>query len=116
MALDWYKCTGALWCDLNRVNLESKELQSLYGVYMIFTGSGTASVLKVGCGVITKELQNARQDIVMRAFSGHGLFVTWAKLSDLHGPGAAEYLKQLYKPKFSPPNGKEIPFKVNLPF
>ena len=115
MEIDWYKCKGDIWCDLNRLDLDHEYLSGLKGVYIIWCGTGDKSVVKIGKGLIPEELRSSREDLAVQAFAKLGLFVSWAEVGAVKRDSVEAYLSIELKPKISKPIRK-TGTKVNLPW
>ena len=115
MYLDWYKCSGDVWCELNRVDLNHKYIQNTAGVYVIWEGKDN-SVIKVGHGKIGDELQNEVKDKAILAFSNLILFVSWAEVSMINRKGVYTYLSNALHPKISESDLKGSGIEVNFPW
>lgn len=117
MAETWFKCKGAVWCELFKVDLNHKYLADSEGVFVIWIGDyKDAKVLKVGSGSITKKLSAIKKDIAIQAFKFHGLFVSWTEVSAIKQKGMELFLINELKPRMQDSVPKAIPIKVNLPW
>ena len=116
MTIDWYKCKGNVWCELFKLDLSHKYLSGLTGVYIIWSGTGEKSCLRVGYGDIQKELLKHSKDIAMNAFSHLGVYVTWAEVSAFKRKGVVSFLHQSLDPKFVEEEPKSSPVAVDLPW
>lgn len=115
MQVEWYKCSGGIWCDLTKLDLEHKYLQGFDGVFILWSGSNPKSVIKIGEGNVPKEFSELKKDLAVMAFSHLGLFVTWAEVPGSKREGVINFLAGELKPKFKV-DSKSKPVKVNLPW
>ena len=117
MALEWFKCKGAVWCELFKVDIHHQYLAESSGVFVIWTGSSDSpNVLKVGSGHIPQKLAAIKKDLAIQAFKHLGLYVAWAEVSSLQQKGIELFLIKELKPKMQDSTPKAIPLKVNLPW
>lgn len=118
MELQWYKCQGGVWCELNKIDLSSNALKELTGVYILWTGqiSSKRTIIKVGSGKITDELLKNKRDLAMMAFFHLGLYVTWAEVPALKRRNVQYYLTSVLQPKFEEKVPDLNPIQVNLPW
>lgn len=116
MELEWYLCTGQVWCELFKVDLTHPYLKGASGVYIIWAGKTDRNILKVGQGDIQKELTNCIRDIAITAFTSHGVYVSWAEVSMFKRKNVLAYLIEKLKPKFIGDNPKASPLEVDLPW
>lgn len=116
MTAEWYRCKGGVWCNLFKLDLNHKYLEDMWGVFIIWTGEEEARVLKVGAGDIQKELITIKRDIAIKAFSNHGLYVSWAEVSSLKRNGIQAYLFNKLNPIMQDRVSKTIPISINLPW
>jgi hypothetical protein len=117
MEIEWYKCQGNIWCELNKVDIEHKFFDGLSGVYIIWYGSQEArTVLRVGMGDIREELEENVHDIAIQAFAKYTLQVTWAEVPFFKRKGVLNWLTLELTPKFFGELSKTKPIEVNLPW
>lgn len=117
MVVEWFKCKGDVWCELNKIDTEHKYLAELDGVYIIWCGDGKdRQVLKVGFGSIRTEILDNKQDIAVQAFKKIGIYVTWAEVSRFSQEGVYSFLIRELDPKFKIEPPKFFKTKVNLPW
>lgn len=116
MAVDWFKCKGGVWCNLFKLDLNHQYLEDINGIFIVWTGVDTISVLQVGSGNIQKELIKIKNDIAMKAFSHLGLYVSWAEVSSIKRSGMELYMIRELNPKMQRTEPNAIPLKVNLPW
>jgi hypothetical protein len=115
--LQWYKCMGEVWCDLNRVDADHQNIAGISGAYIIWHGSDADhTVIKVGYGVVSKELKSNKDDIAVQAFAKYGLKVSWAEVPKSKLKGCAKYLTTSLKPKITEDIPKAKPFEVTSPW
>ncbi|MFP4369168.1 MAG: hypothetical protein ACOC2K_02405 [Bacteroidota bacterium] len=116
MKVEWYRCTGWVWCNLYRLDIEHEYLDDLHGVYVIWAGENERKVLKVGRGYIREELKEMKNDLAIQAFSHHGVFVSWAEVSGFTQGGVELFLNNVLSPAISEDTPKALPIKINLPW
>ncbi len=118
MEVLWYKCQGDVWCELNKVDLTTKEMKSLTGVYVIWSGKSASNrlVLRVGSGNIVEELARHKRDLAMMAFFHLGVYVTWAEIPALKRRNVQFYLTTALRPKFEDKVPDLNPVQVNTPW
>ena len=116
MNLNWYRCEGEIWCELNKIDINHGTLDGLEGVFVIWCGDKQRNVIRIGEGKIRKQLELCRKDITVQAFSAHGLYVTWAAISENDRNGVVKYLTKKLNPKFDSPATQGFSSKVNLPW
>lgn len=111
--LNWVKCQGGVWCNLEKVNLEG--IGNVSGVYCIWHGGSNSRWVRVGQGDIRERLSSHRRDMDILAYSKYGLFVTWAQVDISQRDGIEAYLSIECNPIVGErfPDRKPIP--VNLP-
>jgi hypothetical protein len=108
---------GEVWCDLNRVDADHENVAGVSGVYVIWHGKDDdRTVLKIGAGVISKELKNNKDDIAVQAFAQYGLKVTWAETPKSKTNRIDLFLNTELKPKFAGTPPKAKPLEVNDPW
>lgn len=117
MIINWYKCTGNTWCDLFKLDLTSKYLHGLSGVYILWTKVNDDIItIKVGYGNIIAETSLCKKELAIIAFASKGIFLTWAEVPQAKQKSVAGYLISKLQPKidkFIPP-GERI--EVNMPW
>ena len=117
MAIKWNRCSGGIWCELFKLNLDHDYFASLDGVYIVwYEKKGEIVCLNVGYGNIVRELKKLKSDIAVKAFAEHGLYVTWSNLSKAQQLGTTIYLAKTLSPKISSVLPKALPLKINLPW
>ena len=115
MDLNWIKCQGDVWCQLNTVNLNHEHFVSISGVYIIWHGGSNAATVRLGQGYIKDRLAAHRIDSDIQAYNHLELYVTWASVSKGSREGVEAYLAQRLQPKIGQyPNA--VPIEVNLPW
>ncbi len=116
MEVEWYKCQGDIWCDLNKVDADHKYLKGVDGI-MIIWSSKDRNVLKVDIGKISNLIKENKADIAIQAFAHLGLFVTWTDdVPMLKKNQVYSYLVTELKPKFLDEPAKKSPLAINLPW
>ncbi len=116
MELEWIKCRGGEWCELNRLDLSHKNLKNIDGVFILWYGKDDRTILRTGNGRIATLLLENREDIAIQAFSKYGLYVTWALVPMFKRKGVEIYLSKTLNPKIKDDLPKGRPVKVNLPW
>ena len=114
--LEWFKCFGDNWGDLLEINLDHNHFDGMRGVYIIWSGGKSPTVLKVGQGNIRERLYEHKKDYVLAAYHQNGLYVTWAKVPELECCGVERYLGETLKPVVGSRLPEAVPIKVNLPW
>lgn len=115
MNVQWNKCKGDMWCELNRVNLQHEHFTGMCGVYVIWYGGKSPKYVRVGKGNINERLATHRKDLDIQAYASQTLFVTWASVTAMNHEGVEAYLADKLNPLVSErfPNAEPIP--INLP-
>jgi hypothetical protein len=116
MKVEWYKCQGGIWCELNKVDTEHSILSNVTGVYVIWSGTKERVIIKVGYGKISDELEINKSDFAVQAFASKGLYVSWAEVPLLKRKGVSSYLILTLNPKFVDIEVKSSEVPVNLPW
>ncbi len=117
LLVDWYRCKGAQWCDLFKVDLNHTIIKKASGIYVIWSGDFTSrNILKVGNGRIFGEFGSARNELAIQAFQHLGVFATWAEVSALKVKKVENFLIEVLRPKLSSGTTKGGSLKVNLPW
>ena len=116
ITLNWIKCDENAWCDFLNVNLAHSHFDGMEGVYVIWHGGAPPNVVRVGQGVIRDRIMQHRQDLQILAYSGYGLFVTWASVLSNQTDGVERYLGDKLAPKVGERQPDVIPIQVNLPW
>ena len=114
--LDWIKCQGNVWCNLNTVNLNHPHFNNMEGVYIIWHGGTNPSTVRIGQGVIRDRLAVHRTDPDIQVLSHLDLYVTWASVPPPSMDGVEVFLANSLNPivGFVFPSAQPIP--VNLPW
>lgn len=115
MPLNWIKTDDGEWASLNRVRLEHEHFDGLAGVYIVWHGGTSPSVLRVGQGDIRKALQASREDLDVQAYSELNLYATWAEVVPRYRDGVEAYLARHYEPKIREPHPRAEAIAVELP-
>lgn len=116
MNVSWVKCKGSVWCDLFKLEVNHKNLADLDGVYIIWTGTDTKRVLRVGCGDIQNEFIRLRKDLSMQAFQHLGASVTWCVEDKAKHHNIMAYIISKYNPSIIENHKPAKPIEVNLPW
>ena len=116
MDLEWIKCVGNQWCQLNRLDLTHRNIKGLDGVYILWHGKDERVILKVGSGKIAQLLVENVDDIAVQAFEKYVLYVTWTSAPLLKRKGIEAFLFNTLSPKIKEEAPKAKPITVNLPW
>ncbi|MDD5326821.1 MAG: hypothetical protein PHY02_03290 [Phycisphaerae bacterium] len=116
MQLNWIKCQGDVWGNLNTVNLAHAHFDSMSGVYVIWHGGGTPRTVRVGQGNIRDRLTAHRSDPDVQKYVGQTLYVTWASVPEASRDGVEAYLADILKPLEGQRFPNSTPIAVNLPW
>lgn len=116
MIIEWYKCKGGIWCELNKIDLSHDSFDKLSGVYVIWHSTNKPVVVKVGSGIIRDELRKNKDDIAIQAFTKYGLFVSWAETPLLKRKPIETFLALELAPTIFPELSKTKPIQVNFPW
>lgn len=111
--LNWVKCKGRVWCDLEKLNLES--IGNISGVYCIWHGGTNSRWVRIGQGDINQRLSSHKTDRDILAYSKFGLFVTWAQVEKYQRDGIEAYLASECNPLVGERFPDQTPTPVNLP-
>lgn len=117
MELDWYKCKGEIWCELNKLDITHRYIKGLIGVYIIWYEMPEKIIVKTGCGNISEELSKNKTDLAIQAFAKYKPKVTWAEVGKKEIEMVCAYINNFLKPKISQDNldlSKTV--EVNLPW
>ncbi len=116
MELQWNKCQGDVWCNLNSVNLGHPHFNSMSGVYIIWHGGSPAATVRVGQGNIRERLATHRTDPAIQKYKHLDLYVTWASVPKASQDGVETYLAQKLSPIVGELFPKAAPISINLPW
>ena len=116
MIIEWYKCRGGVWCELFKLDLTHKYLDTNDCVYVIWSGMTTRNILKVGSGNIKNEFAKQKKELAIMAFQHHGVYVAWAEVPSGRKNGIEHYLYEKLSPKLPSSAPKGLKTKVNLPW
>ena len=106
----WVKCSGGVWCELERLNLSSVTGS---GVYVIWAGDRW---VYIGQGDVASRLSAARTNSSILAYRDSGrLMVTWAILLAGQMDGIERYLSDTLRPAVGAQYPVALPIPVNLP-
>ncbi len=116
--IDWYRCKGNVWCQLNRVDQHHKNLEGVEGIYIVWYGFiEDKNIVKIGSGNITNKITELQKDIAIQAFNNFGLFITWAEAPKGKFNSIVAFLNQTLKPKIPEASPKVLTVaKVNYPW
>jgi hypothetical protein len=116
LQLQWIRCFGDVWCQLNAVNLTHPHFKDLFGVYVIWHGGPHAKTVRVGQGAIAQRLSAHRTEVDVQQYAHYGLFATWASVPRSLVDGVESYLFDHLHPLV----GERAPdaghISVNLPW
>lgn len=117
MEIDWFKCRGGIWCELNKLDVDHKYVKSIYGVYVLWYEVQKTEIVKVGHGKMRDELLKERKELAIQAFAKYKVKVTWAEVSKSKAEQVHAYLEDVLKPTISADNlDKTKKIEVDLPF
>ncbi len=117
MEIDWYKCKGDIWCELNKLDIDHKYVKGITGVYILWYEVQKIEFVKIGHGKIRDELLNERKELAIQAFAKYKVKVTWAEVSKSKMGQVHAYLEDILKPTISSDNiDKTKKIEVDLPF
>jgi hypothetical protein len=116
MNVEWIKCDGDNWCELNSVNLQHDHFEGMEGVYIIWYIGNPSKTVRVGQGVIRDRISAHRDDNQIQAYSNLGLFVTWASIPAKFRDGVEAYLAASLDPLVGERFPNRAPIEVNLPW
>lgn len=109
--VQWIKCQGNVWCQLDNLNLQTV---SGNGVYIIWSGTST---IYVGQGIIASRLAAHLNDPqIMRYNTPNKLMATWAIVPANQWDGIERYLADTLKPLVGTHHPNASPIPVNLPW
>jgi len=89
--LHWNKCVGDKWCPFLTVNLDHAAFENKRGVYIIWHGGDHPKTVYVGQGNIAERIRAHRDEQAILQYSRHGLFVTWAEVSEASMSGVERF-------------------------
>ena len=113
ITVQWQRCLkNSLWCQFNEKLLSNGRFETrlgdrsvnISGIYIIWTGIGDRTVLKVGRGIIKDKLEAHLRDPEIQAYKPTRLYVTWASTLSVIGAdeiqkGVEKFLDIVFKPK-----------------
>ena len=115
ITVQWQRCLKkSLWCQFNEKLLSNGRFETrlgdhsvnISGIYIIWTGIGDRTVLKVGSGIIKDKLEEHLRDPEIQAYKPTRLYVTWASTLSVIGveeiqKGVEKFLDIVFKPKLA---------------
>lgn len=115
ITVQWQRCLkNSLWCQFNEKLLSNGRFETrlgdhsvnISGIYIIWTGIGDRTVLKVGSGIIKDKLEEHLRDPEIQAYKPTRLYVTWASTLSVIGveeiqKGVEKFLDIVFKPKLA---------------
>jgi len=118
LVLEWMKCLGDRWCSLFDVRLDSRHLDELNGVYIIWYWEDRylPAVVRVGQGNIKERLLQDRQKPAILALKDYDLVVTWAFVGESQRDGVERYLGETLDPIIKSLLPEASPIRVILPW
>ena len=116
MNVNWNKCQGDTWCELNNVNLKHEHFDNMTGVYIIWHGGNNPQTVRVGQGFIKDRIESHRSDSEVQAYADLGLYVTWAYVQENYLDGVEVFLAQNLNPLVGERFPDAPPIPVNLPW
>lgn len=129
ITVQWQRCLkNSLWCQFNEKLLSNGRFETrlgdhsvnISGIYIIWTGIGNRTVLKVGSGIIKDKLEAHLRDPEIQAYKPTRLYVTWASTLSVIGAeeiqkGVEKFLDIVFKPKLTEHLPDVDLVMVNLP-
>ena len=116
LTLMWNKCEGGDWCRLFGLNLEDDYFDIVNGVYIIWLGGSSETVLRVGQGFIREQLYRHQWEDDIREADKTEIYVTWTPVDADKRAGIVRFLAEILKPKaVEGDDPKARPIIVNLP-
>ena len=129
ITVQWQRCLkNSLWCQFNEKLLSNGRFEThlgdhsvnISGIYIIWTGIGDRTVLKVGSGIIKDKLEAHLRDPEIQAYKPTRLYVTWASTLSVIGTeeiqkGIEKFLDIVFKPKLAEHLPDVDLVMVNLP-
>jgi len=116
MEIDWYRCRGGIWCELNKLDVDHKYVKTT-GVYILWYEVQNTEIVKVGHGKIRDELLKDRKELAIQAFAKYNVKVTGAEVPKSKLEQVHSYLEDVLKPTISTDNlDKTKKIEVDLPF
>ena len=114
--VQWIKCQGEVWCQMNSVDLNHSHFNNRGGVYVIWHGGETPETVYVGqTNSLRDRLATHRMDDSIQRYQHLGLFVTWASVHPVDRDGIERYLFDTMRPKVSDRRPSALPIPVQLP-
>lgn len=108
--VNWVKCSGNVWCGLERLTLSTVKGS---GVYAIWAGN---TWVYVGQGDVAARLQSHRSESAILEYRRSGeLMVTWAVVPANQMDGIERYLADTLRPAVGKQHPAVFPIPVNLP-
>ena len=108
--VNWVKCSGNVWCELERLTLNTVRGS---GVYAIWAGN---TWVYVGQGDVASRLQAHRGESAILDYRRNGeLMVTWAVVPANQMDGIERYLADTLRPAVGKQYPVVLPIPVNLP-
>ena len=115
ITVQWQRCLkNSLWCQFNEKLLSNGRFETrlgdhsvnISGIYIIWTGIGDRTVLKVGSGIIKDKLEEHLRDPEIQAYKPTRLYATWASTLSVIGveeiqKGVEKFLDIVFKPKLA---------------
>lgn len=114
MNVIWTKCTGNVWCTLNRVNLSTVETEGVYVIWKPGSNGCPGQAVRVGQGDIQDRLVTHRNDPEITKY-GSDLCVTWVAVESRYRDGVERYLAEQCSPLVGERFPLVTPIPVNLP-
>ena len=117
MDVEWYKCAGNVWCELNKLDLSHRYVKNIKGVYIIWYEMQEIVVVRTGFGYIGDELEESRSGLEVQAFAKYKLKVSWTDIPKNSWQGVFNYLTEKLKPKLASDEvDNTTPVEINLPW
>ncbi len=115
--VEWHKCSGGIWCNIFKIDVEHHNIRGFVGQYIIWSGKSESerSTLAVGFGEVTKAILKYREDIAIKAFEHLGVFITWCDIPPGKKKQVHNYLLKTLSPKITTKPEKGGEFEISLP-
>jgi hypothetical protein len=111
--LAWVKDPANEWLSFETLQLSRIGAD---GVYVLWYGGPRPGTIRVGKGDIASQLKLHRNDPKILAYSGLGLFVSWAEIPFLLQDGIERYLAEQLSPLIAAKCADVRQIVVNFPW
>ncbi|NOR44366.1 MAG: hypothetical protein GQ534_02180 [Candidatus Delongbacteria bacterium] len=104
------------WYNIETIDISSKELKNVVGVYILWVKSDINKVIKIGQGDICEMLLEYKNNPDILGYGKDGVTnVTWAVFSEKLLDGVEAYLNYKLKPSYCNKQPIDFLIPVNLP-